>query len=345
MIKVEPPDGELARLALPLDGDDSVYFASHNRGKRSITLDLKSPRGSEALKRLIAQSDVLLTNYTRDVPTRLGFGFDDVHAINPRIVMTHVTGFGQNAKNPNRRALDTTIQALSGIPDYTGTADSGPILVGAFLPDHIAAYNAALGTMMALRRRDLTGSGELVDVSMLHAYTATVAHAYHVALKGQPLPRVGNLVPTALTRSYQTADGGHVILAPLGRKKWEQFRNLIGLQGDIANLPYEVVLQEHRVETENLIADWVVRRDRDDVIALMDKNGITCGAILTSAEAAIAALDRDDGDLVTVTAPSGGEINVPGPWTNVGLSQSQRRLRIPVLGEDTQAVLSEIGME
>jgi CoA:oxalate CoA-transferase len=343
VIKVEPAAGESARDALPLvsEGDDSIYFACHNRGKRSAVLDLKSPDGLAALHELVRRCDVLVTNYTVGVPDRNGWGYDVLSGINPRLVMVHISGFGSTGPDRHMRAYDGIIQAMSGIPDYTGTPDSGPVFVAAFVADHVAAYHAAIGAMMALFRRERTGEGAFVDVSMLRAYKSTSAHAIASALDGRPFRRVGNMVSTALTNTFEASDG-FVVLAPLGDAKWKQFVQAINCDDWVADLSYVEALAEHRDHVDKLTADWCAERTRAEIVERMTEFGVACGPILTVAEAAERSLEVGAPDLVTVTTPHGRRVPVPAPVSDVGLSSSPRRLSIPAVGEHTGEVLAEL---
>lgn len=343
VIKIEPTTGESARGALPMLEEDSVYFACHNRGKRSIVLDLKSPEGLEALHRLVAHSDVLVTNYSVGVPDRNGWGYETLKSINPRLVMVHISGFGFEGPDRETRAYDGIIQAMSGIPDFTGTPESGPIFVGAFVADHVAAYHAALGAMMALFRRQQTDAGEFVDISMIRSYKATSAHAIEAALQGDPLPRAGNKVTTALTGTFRARDG-YVVLGPVGEDRWRRFVRALAFDGWVAKLPYDQALADHRDHVDGLTADWCATRTRAEIIARMTEYRIASGPLLTVAEAADHAIEIGAPDLVTVTTPHGHQVRAPGPVTNVGLSESPRRLKVPSVGEDTDSVLDEFGL-
>src|SRR5215469_3400807 len=155
VVKVEPLTGDTARLALPVRDGVSLYFAAHNRGKRSLAVDLRQERGRGVLERLAERADVVVTNYSARAAEQLGLTGPALHAINARLVFVHVTGFGNQGAFRDHGAYDGVIQAMSGVPSVTGAAGD-PTLVGVFVPDHLAAYQAAFAVMLALEERRRT---------------------------------------------------------------------------------------------------------------------------------------------------------------------------------------------
>lgn len=338
VVKVEPAAGENSRAARPLVDGESLYFACHNRGKRSVVLDLKSDRGLAALHALVAEADVVVTNYTVDVPTRLGWDYAALSQVNPALVMVHITGFGGSGPDRGLRAYDGIVQAMSGIPELTGPPDGDPVLVGAFVADHLAAYQAALAVLFALQRRARTGEGAFVDVSMLQAYSATLAHEVGEALAGRTRPRVGNRVPTAFANTFAAADG-HVYLAPLGEERWVTFSRALGRPGW---MDYDSAVGPRREEAERVVAAWCAVRTREQVAEVMRACGVPCGPVRTVAEAARGALAAGGAPYRQVTSPGGQRFTVPAPVAPVGLTSSPRREVVPALGEHTQEVLAEL---
>lgn len=341
VIKVEPATGDMSRNARPHVDGESLYFACHNRGKRSIVLDLKAPDGLLALHDLAADADVLLTNYTVDVPTRLGWDYATLQKLNPGLVMVHITGFGSTGPDRGLRAYDGIIQSMSGIPELTGSADSGPVLVGTFLADHLAAYQATMAVLFALHRRTRTGLGGFIDVSMLEAYSAPLAHEIGEALAGRTRPRSANRVPTAFANTFRAADG-YVYLAPLGQDQWQVFSRAIGQEAWIGRLDYDAAVAERRAEAEATVSAWCAARSRAEVAEAMTSAGVPHGPVRTVAEAGCHALGNGRAALTQVRSPDGRSFTVPGPVAQVGLTRATRRQEVPVLGEHTAEVLAEL---
>ena len=341
VIKVEPPTGERARDAYPHRNEESIYFACHNRGKRSVVLDLKDESDMGRFRQLLAGADVILTNYTVDVPKKLGWDYDSVKKFNPSIVMAHVTGFGATGPDRGLRAYDGIIQAMSGVAEMSGTTESGPMFAAAWVADHIASYHAALGIMFALYRRKLTGQGEFVDIGMLESYAATSAHAIESSLMGEPVRPMGNMLETSYADTF-TATDGSIFLAPLGQATWERFCTAIGETAWIDEISYEDATFGRRGETAKVVAAWCEGRSRAEIADVMGEHGIPCGPVQSSKEYAEHALQTGSRAVVDVTAPSGQQFKVPGPVAPVGLSQSVRRWQVPGLGEHTDEVLAEL---
>jgi crotonobetainyl-CoA:carnitine CoA-transferase CaiB-like acyl-CoA transferase len=341
VIKVEPATGDVSRGARPYVEDESLYFACHNRGKRSVVLDLKSEPGLADLFALAAGADVLLTNYTADVPLRLGWDYAAVREVNPGLIMVHITGFGTTGPDREARAYDGIIQGMSGIPELTGPPDVPPVLVGAFLADHLAAYQATMAVLFALQRRARTGRGAFVDISMLEAYSATLAHEVGEALAGRSRPRAANRVPTAFANTFLAADG-YVYLAPLGEDRWRAFSSAIGREDWIGQLDYDAAVTDRRDEAEQEVSAWCAGRSRHEVTEIMRACGVPAGPVRTVAEAGRYALDSGRDTLMQVRSPEGQSFTVPAPIARVGLTDSPRRNEVPGLGQHTDGVLGEL---
>ncbi len=341
VIKVEPPTGERARNAYPHRNDESIYFACHNRGKRSIVLDLKTDDDMTKFRQLLAGADVILTNYTVDVPKKLGWDFETVRKFNPSIVMAHITGFGATGPDRGLRAYDGIIQAMSGIAEMSGTPESGPMFANAWIADHIASYQTALGIMFALYRRKLTGEGEFVDIGMLESYAATSAHAIEASLMGEPVRPMGNKLEMSYADTFVASDGS-IFLSPLSQETWERFCKAIGETTWVDEISYEAATFDRRDETAKVVAAWCEGRTRAEIAEVMSAYGVPCGPVQSSKEYAEHALQTGSRSIVEVTAPSGQQFKVPGPIAPVGLSQSARRWQVPGLGEHTAEVLAEL---
>lgn len=337
VIKIEPPGGDSSRAARPVLRGDSVYFSCHNRGKRSLVLDLKSDDGRAVMRTLIAQSDIILTNYSARVPKKLGWDYEQLREEFPWLIFVHITGFGRGSADGDKRAYDGIIQSMSGIPASTGQPENAPTLSSAFVADHVASYSAALGVLFALRERERTGAGSLVDISMLDSYAATSAHFLDAALSGfEPQP-AGNRVPTAFGNTFRTVDGA-VYLAPLGDAKWRLFCELVGRADWAEDMPYQLMIDERREEAEAFVAGWCAERVTQQITDTMEDAGIPCGPVLTSRQYAERA--TASGATVTVTAPSGIDVVAPGPiGGTAGLARGTRSLAVPALGEHGDEIL------
>lgn len=341
VIKIEPPTGEMSRAAAPLLDGGSVYFASHNRGKRSVCLDLKDAEGVALMHALIGSADVILTNYGVDVPDRLGFGYDAASAINPRIILAHITGFGPDAEWAPSGAYDGVIQAMSGIADLTGTPCSGPTFTGAFVADHVAAYHAVTAILFALRSRDRTGRGARLDISMLDSYQAMLAHEVGLGMRGVDRHRSGNRVQTAFANVFATADGA-VFIAPLGEPAWLRFWTALGNPDVPARTGYGDSIGAQRDALEQRVATWAAERSTSQVREVLDRAEVPCGSVLrvTSAVSHMAANGRRM--VLEVRAPGGQRYHVPGRPIGFGQVSDEDAFVVPALGEHTHEILAPL---
>lgn len=215
VIKVEPLGGDDARAIGPFINGQSAYFASINRGKESIALDLKTPAGRDVARQLAERADVVVENNRPGAMARLGLSYDDLRAVNSRLVYASLSGFGQTGPYASRGAYDVIVQAMSGLMGLTGPRDGEPTRVGASLGDIIPALFTTIGILAALSRRAASNEGCYLDIGMFDAVTAVVENAFarFAATGRDPVPN-GNRHPSiAPFETYPTADGLIVIAA------------------------------------------------------------------------------------------------------------------------------------
>src|SRR5215207_1372693 len=174
VVKVERPRGEDARHHAPFLGSESLYVLALNRNKRAMTLDTRHPSASEVLERMLRDSDVLVENYRPGTLAAMGFGPDRLREINPRLIVTSISGFGQSGPLAERALFDAIAQAMSGLMSLTGEGDA-PTLAGTYVADYVAGLYGALGTVLALRHRGRTGEGQVVDVASLDGLFSCLA--------------------------------------------------------------------------------------------------------------------------------------------------------------------------
>jgi crotonobetainyl-CoA:carnitine CoA-transferase CaiB-like acyl-CoA transferase len=349
VIKVEPPGGENTRFVPPHHDGVSIYFASHNRGKKSIVLDLKQDRSREVLRRLIASADVLVSNYTPTTAEKLGLDHASASAINPRIIVLQISAFGSTGAARELGGVDGTMQARSGIADLTGQVDGPPTVTQVQMIDHLTAVEGALGVLMALRLREETGTGTLIDLAMMDVAMGILAHQIgDVALNRAPARRNGSAPPYALANAYEAADG-YVFLAPMSILMWKGVCDIIG-RPDLAapDSPYldSANRLRDRAVLEGTINEWTRTRSRKDVIAAMSAAGVSCSPINAVAEAIADPLVLGRGMIQRVEAgDSGRTVPVPGIELKIGdWSADPPRVRVHELGEDSRAILADLGL-
>jgi len=343
VIRIEPPGGDRTRGALPVEDGDSLYFAAHNRGKRSVVIDLKHRRGRDIALALADTADVLVTNYSASVPDRLGIGYDVLSQRNPRLVFVHITGFGSHGPGRDYGAYDGIIQAMSGVPSLTGQPGGPPAFTGAFVADHIAATQAAVGVLLGLARRGSTGTGSFVDISMLDGYLTTLAHHVGSALDVGEIPAAnGNMVPTAFANTFPACDG-MVYLAPLSPSAWQALCKVIEAPSWLADAEPRWRIRDGRAEAERVVAEWTSRRSRREIIDQLRAVGVPCGPVNNVAEAVTDPVHTGRAPVLGVLMPSGRQVHVPGPEVRLDDPEFCGPPTIPAPGEHTAQVLTELG--
>jgi crotonobetainyl-CoA:carnitine CoA-transferase CaiB-like acyl-CoA transferase len=232
IIKVESLDGDSSRAIIgPTVLGDSAYFLANNRNKRSIAIDLKSPRGLGVLKRLIAGADVVVENFRPGVTTRLGFDAETVVSTQPAIVWASISGFGQDGPLRDRPAYDMVVQALSGVMSLNGHPGSPAARLGIPVGDVVAGLYAVIGILAALQARHETGRGRIIDVSMLRGQLAMLSYqALYTHLDGvAPGPQGAGHDSIATYRTFKGGDGREFVVTANTPRMWEGLCRVLGV--------------------------------------------------------------------------------------------------------------------
>ncbi|HYH24903.1 MAG TPA: CoA transferase [Blastococcus sp.] len=324
----------------------SGYFPTLNRNKRSIVLDLKSEQGLEALHALAETADVFITNMAAGVPKRLGFDYERLSEINPRLVYVHITGFGQNSPYRSLPAFDGVIQAMSGMMDLTGEADGPPMLSGLFIPDHLTGLWACLSVNNGLLRRQSTGKGSYVDLAMLDCMMSFHNSGFMEVLQlGSKVTRVGSRVRESYASTYRASDG-YVYLAPLTGRMWQGVSQVIGkpeLLFYMGEGPESDTRLEHRDQLDALIEGWTSQHTVAEVVEKMRAAGVAGSAVHTMDEVVADPHLKARNMLRTVPAESGeGEFYVPG--SPVPAVDDSFSVAPPRVGQHTDEILAELGL-
>lgn len=270
VVKVERPDGGDTTRAMgwrdPAD-DVTLWWKYAGRNKRSVVLDLKDPADLDVMRRLVATADVLVENFRPGTLERLGLAPDDLIAANPRLVVTRVTGFGQDGPYAGRPGFATLAEAMSGFAGVNGEPDGGPLLPPIALTDEITAIVAAFATLAAAR----SGVGQVVDVNLYESLLQMMGPLPGAkALLDYDQPRLGSGIPYSVPRgTYLSQDGRWVAISASAESVAQRVMALIGLGGDprVATFADRV---EHRDLVDAALTAWVAARDADDVLAAFE---------------------------------------------------------------------------
>ena len=318
VIKVEPAAGDPARTQGPFEDGHSIWFANLNRGKTSVVLDLKSEAGKAALADLIRGADVFVEGFRPGVMARLGFGWDDVRALNPRIVYCSISAFGQHGALAHHPAHDMAVQALAGFLSVNDGPDGTPAVPGVPAADVAAGLTGLAAVLMALIGREKTGQGDHIDIAMFDSLLPWGAHIAGSALAGGPSPRSDNqrsLGGAAFYNVYDTEDGRHVVL---GGREIKFARALLTALGrpDLIALA-EAEAGEAQAPLIAFLRETFRSRSRDEWDAFMADLDVAYAPVLDFAEAFAQPHIAERGLLNGVhIAPAirfAGETYTPGP--------------------------------
>jgi crotonobetainyl-CoA:carnitine CoA-transferase CaiB-like acyl-CoA transferase len=347
VVKIEiPGSGDDTRAYGPpfLHGE-STYFMSVNRNKKSLTLNLKHARGKEILRQLVQKGDVLVENFRPGTLDGLGFGYDAVHTLNPKLIYCSISGFGQTGPYAQRPGYDLIAQAEGGVMSLTGEPDDAPVKVGLSFADITAGMNAFSGILLALLARQRSGEGQRVDVSLLDCQVALLTYQAGIYFAtGKSPERLGNKHPSITPYETFEASDGHIIIACGNQGFWERFCKLAGLDHLLMDERFTTMKKrvENRHELTPLVAAGVKTRTRRDWYTLLDREGIPCGLIKNVAEVCTdpQVLARDM--VVRLNHPTAGPISVNGVPIKLSATPGEVQDPPPVLGQHTDSILAEI---
>lgn len=356
VIKVESPAGDDTRTWGPPfvageDGEklDAAYFHACNRGKRSVVLDFTTQEGQEAVRRLVAQSDVLLENFKVGGLQKYGLDYESLKKVNPRLIYCSVTGFGQDGPYAHRAGYDYIVQGMSGIMDLTGEPDREPQKIGVAFADIFTGLYGVIAVQAALAQRERTGKGQQIDMALLDCMTGVLANqALNFLVSGKAPRRLGNAHPNiAPYQVFPTADG-HLIVAVGNDRQFVKFCNLLG-RGDLAT-DERYLTNASRVQNRDsltpALAAETAKFERDTLLTLLEEAGVPGGPINTVAD--VFADPQIMHRQMQIDTPHSGAARgtSPGVRTPIRFSDASLVLDrgVPRLGEHTAEVLAEIGM-
>ncbi len=344
VIKIEHPRRpDPARGHGPSKDGEGLWFKSLARNKRLVTLDLSKPEGADIFLRLAAEADVVLENFRPGTLERWGLGWDELSAVNPRVVLARVTGFGQTGPYAHRPGFGTLAEAMSGFAALNGEPDGPPLLPPLALADGVAGLATAFAVLAALRAREQTGVGQVVDTSLVEPLLTLLGPqlaAYD--LLGELQPRTGNRSSHNAPRNvYRTADDAWVAVSASADSVAARVLRLVG-RDDLVEQPWFSTgagRVQHVEEIDEAVARWIGERDRDTVLAAFE-----------AAEAAIAPIyDASDiladPQLAAIGAISNVQgIQMPNVIARLSATPGEIRSAGGKQGEDTEAVFAELGI-
>ena len=357
VIKIErPKSGDDTRSWGPpyLQGADgnadlSAYFLTANRNKQSLAVDIAHPEGQELIRKLVAESDVILENFKAGGLKRYGLDYESLKRINPKLIYCSITGFGQDGPYANRPGYDFLIQAMGGLMSITGQPDgepgAGPMKVGVALTDIMTGLYATIGVLAALSHRDRTGEGQYVEAALLDVQVACLANqAMNYLATGQAPGRMGNAHPNIVPyQDFPTADGNMVLTVGndeqfarlcdvLGHAEWASDERFATNRARVAN----------RKELIPRLRQATVMRPTQEWVQVLERSGVPCGPVNTLDQVFEDPQVLARGMKQSVQHPSLGDVPTVGNPIRLKLTPVSYRTAPPLLGEQSKQVLEKI---
>jgi len=343
ILKIEQPgNGDETRRFAPFVGGESHYFLALNRNKKSLVIDLRTSDGAALLKQLVAKSDVLIENFRPGVMDRLGLSYDELSAINPRLIYCAISGFGMSGPYKDRPAFDIVTQALTGVLSVNGLPDQPPVKLGLPLGDMVGGVFGPISILAALHERSITGRGRLIDVSLFDGLTGMLGYLAQLALITGEDPRpVGSSHPTIVPYGSFRASDGDIIIAALSDAFWVKLCDALALPelGRDPELKANVGRREHRKKINSAISDVIAQHSIRHWIEVLSKHDIPHAPVLgvTAALTQPHAVAREM--VTTVEHPTAGALKIVGrPVKFPGMRQTPISPP-PTLGQHTTEVL------
>ena len=349
VIKIEDPeDGDPIRRIGAGHDDLSWYFASFNRNKRSMALDVKSAAGKGTLLRLLEGADVLVENYRPGVLDKMGLDQATLDAVNPRLVIASINGYGASGPYADRPAFDFVIQAMSGFMTVNGHADAGPVRCAPPITDLIAGLYAAFGVVSALRARDLTGEGQRVESAMMSTMISMFAFLASDYLATGQLPgKTGNDHPIASPYGLFTASDGEIAVAPSTDAILRRLLAILGIE-EILELPRFRTNDQrlvNRPELNRLINQRVSTDTQANWISRLNAAGVPCGKVQDIGEALGDPQMVHQEMVIEVEHPGHGPVKMLGFPVKLSKTPCAVRHPAPKHGEHTAEILAELERE
>jgi formyl-CoA transferase len=351
VIKIEAPGtGDPLRKWRLIHDGTSVWWAAQSRNKQSVTLDLRSPEGQDVIRKLAQECDVLIENFRPGTMEGWGLGWEALHALNPRLIMLRVSGYGQTGPYRDRPGFGVVGEAMGGLRHLSGEPGRTPVRVGISIGDTLSALHGVIGIMMALRHRDANGGdGQMIDVALYESvFNVMESLLPEYSVFGAVRQPAGSSLPgIAPTNAYQCADGKYALIAGNGDGIFRRLMDVI----DRPDLRDEPALAQndgrvaHVERLDAAIGAWTAGRSLDDVLAALTAAAIPAGKIYDIADIAADPHYQARGMLLDAQLPDGTPVQLPGIVPKLSATPGEARAPAPMLGQHTDQVLTQLGID
>ena len=350
VIKIETlGQGDPLRKWRKLHEGTSLWWYLQSRNKKSLALNLKSAEGIEIVKQLAESADVLIENLRPGALEKLGLGWDVLHALNPKLTLVRISGYGQSGPYRDRPGFGAIGEAMGGIRYTTGNPDSPPARVGVSLGDSLASMHAVMGALMSLLRvKTGQGDGQVVDVSLAESvFNVMESLVPEYAMLGHVRERSGGALPgIAPSNTYPTADGGYVVIAGNSDPIFKRLMTAIG-RGDLGDAPAFAHNDGRAAQSDLLdgaISAWSTQRPIEEVLRVLEAAEVPAGRIYSVADIVADPHYQALGMILDAQLPGGVETKMPGVVPKLSETPGVINWQGPSLGQHTQAVLTELGL-
>ena len=355
IIKIEPPGdallgtgGDPLRKWRLLKDGTSVWWQVQSRNKRSLALDLKQVEAQDIVRKLVLDADVVIENFRPGAMEKWGLGPDALQKINPRLIMLRISGYGQTGPYRDRPGFGVVAEAMSGLRHLTAEPGRVPVRVGISLGDTLAGLHGVIGILLALQHRHAHGVGQVIDVALYEAvFNCMESLLPEYSAFGAVRGAAGSALPgIAPSNAYLCKGEGYALIAGNGDSIFKRLMAVIGRE-DLANDP---ALRDNAgrvarvAELDEAIGQWTAEHTIEVVLAALDNAAVPAGRIYTVADIAADPHYQARGMLDSVQMDDGTTLAVPGIVPKLSLTPGSHRRNAPMLGQDTDAVLHELGL-
>ena len=351
VIKVEPPAGgdPLRGWRLIHEGT-SVWWAAHARNKRSITLDLRTPEGQDVIRQLAQDADILIENFRPGAMEKWGLGFKDLHALNPKLIMLRVSGYGQSGPYRDRPGFGVIGEAMGGLRYLSGEPGRPPVRVGVSIGDTLSGLHGVIGVMMALRHREQQGGlGQEVDVALYESVfnmmeSLLPEYSKFGAVRQPSGASMPGIVPT---NAYLCKDGRYALIAGNGDSIYKRLMESVG-RSDLATAPElanNVGRAANAERIDRAISDFTAQHDLESVLSLMNQAGVPAGKSYDAADIANDPHYQARDMILETKLPDGSTVHVPGIVPKLSATPGQINREAPTLGQHTSEILDSLGID
>jgi len=349
VVKIESPgSGDPLRKWRLLKNGTSVWWQVQSRNKRSVALDLKDPAAQDIVRQLAAEADVLVENFRPGAMEAWGLGPDVLLALNPRLIMLRISGYGQTGPYRDKPGFGVVAEAMSGLRHLTAEPGRVPVRVGVSIGDTLAALHGVIGILLALQERHRSGQGQVIDVALYEAvFNCMESLLPEYSAFGAVREPAGSALPgIAPSNAYRCNDGGYALIAGNGDSIFRRLMTAIGRE-DLGRDP-DLGDNTGRVarvgEIDGAIGDWAAQRSVEEVLAVLDAAEVPAGRIYTVADIARDPHYLARGMIEQIRMDDGSDLALPGITPKLSRTPGGHRRNAPAIGQDSDAVLRELGL-